>query len=140
MFEDYHIEQIRLLPMGQKPESGFPTEEAAREFLAGEFSEDGVYVYEKKGLNIRDQDALILFQYDGGIIGYGVFQSRNYEEGYQQFYPESVHNTERISSVELKAVCPEFNCFGQGMTKLDIESLAPLSVLLKVKQAVYDAG
>lgn len=140
MFGDYQIQQIRLLPMSRKDEFGCPTEEAARAFLAGELSEDGVYVYEQKGLNIKDQDALILFQYNGGVIGYGVFRFRNYAEGYQQFYPESVHNTERISSVELKAVCPDFNRFGQDMKKLDIACLEPLSVLLKVKQAVYDAG
>lgn len=138
MLEKYNIEQICLLPMGQDENIGFSSEEEVRDFFDNDLSENGIYYYGKRGLDIYNQDTLILFQYNGFIIGYGVLKTRNYEKGYYQFYPESIHNIEKISSVEFKAVNPDFKKFGQGMASVCIEFLEPISVLLKIKQAVFD--
>lgn len=139
MFEKYNITQIRFLPMNNENDDyGFTSEESVRDFFSNELVKDGKYYYGAKGLDIYDQDALILFQYGAHIVAYGVFMTRDYDNGYYQFYKESIHNIEKISSVEFKAVNPDFKRFGNYMGDVKIELLEPITVLLKVKQMVFE--
>lgn len=139
MFEGYNITQIRFLPMNNENDDyGFTSEKSVREFFSKELVKDGKYYYGAKGLNIYDQDALILFQYNANIIAYGVLMTRNYDDGYYQFYKESIHNVEKISSAEFKAVNPDFKRFGNYMGDVNIELLEPISTLLKNKQEVFE--
>ena len=117
-----NIQEIRLLPMDKNEE--FPEEEEVREYLAVKLpeEEDGKYYYRERGIIIENYNALILFQYDASIIGYGVLtgveklneQGEVHTEqvsekmvpynGYYQFIPSSIHNIEEISRDELQKI------------------------------------
>lgn len=99
-------------------------------------TEEGRYYYVERGINLYDTDALILFQFNAEIVGYGIFKDRKYDERYFQFYPESIHNIEEISAEELRSVYPPL----KGLTRTQIiplDYLKPISLLLKRKQKSY---
>lgn len=146
MFENYNIKEIRCLPMDSKYE--FLDEKEVREFFStGLEQQNGRYYYHQNGINLEDTDALVLFQYMGSIVAYGIFKTRIKDKlisevhgieitynGYNQFDTQSVHNIEKISSEEFKALNPGFKRFSQSMQKVNIKLLEPLSILLQEKE------
>ena len=150
MFTGYAIQEIRLLPMDDKIE--FLTWKSVRDFLAaGLASQDWEYWYHERGINLKDTDAVVLFQYKASIVGYGVFRTRvktgPYPEmvngqlltyhGYNKFYPNSVENIEPITASEFAQIVPKFRKFCQSMQKIDLSHLAEISKLLEYKQSIF---
>ncbi|MEZ3423936.1 MAG: hypothetical protein K1W39_09505 [Lachnospiraceae bacterium] len=151
MFDSYDIKEIRCLPMDSQDE--FINEDEVREFFdTGLAEEEGRYYYHQNGINLKNTDALVLFQYNGNIVAYGIFKTREKEvltaevhgkqityNGYNLFDTESVHNIEKISSEEFRALNPAFKRFSQSMQKTDINLLKPLSILLEKKRKAFDS-
>ena len=50
---------------------------------------------------------------------------------------KSIHNIEKISSEEFKALNPAFKRFSQSMQKTDIKLLKPLLILLEKKRKAF---
>ncbi len=63
MFDSYDIKEIRCLPMDSQDE--FINEDEVREFFdTGLAEEEGRYYYHQNGINLKNTDALVLFQYN----------------------------------------------------------------------------
>lgn len=139
MFENYKIKRIQLLPMSDKEnDNGFEDENEVRDFLDRELAEnDGVYGYNEKGIDLEDTDALILFQFQNNIVGYGVYQTRNREERYYKFYADTIYNTEKISADELGKIIPEFTHFSRVKQIIDMQYFDVISLLLQKKKNTF---
>ncbi len=98
------------------------------------FKEQGID--SERGNDLYDTDALILFQYGGKILGFGIVQDRNSDDRYFQFYPESIHNVEQISADELRSVYPSFKRFVR-MKKIPLKYLKSITLLLEKKQKSF---
>ena len=136
MFREYDIKEIRILPMcnTEQKEYGFENDDEVRNYLSEELplTETGKYYYNERGIDLYDTDALILFQYGGRILGFGIFNDRNCDDRYFQFYPESIHNVEEISADELRSIYPSFKRFVR-MKKIPLEYLKSIALLLEKK-------
>ena len=145
----YHIGEIRILPMDKTEE--FKTEKEARDFLATELIErDGKYYYRERGLDVRNPYALILFQYDASIIGYGILKDSkadgdtgtidgkiiNYE-GYFQFFTVSIHNVEKITLNEIQQIDGHIEQFTNAKHHIDIKYYDAIYNLLLKKQSMF---
>lgn len=147
MLEKYDIKEIRFLPMDNKVE--FRDEEAVRAYLEKKLPVDneGKYYYHQRGIDLKNVDTLVLFQYNSSLIGYGVFKTRDFEKdvngkkikelGYNEFYVDSIYNIEKISSEEFKMVVPTFKRFSQSMQKIDIKFLESISNLIEKKRKAF---
>ena len=148
MLEGYDIGQIRFLPMDSKVE--FKAEEDVRNFLEKGLAEmDGEYYYRTQAMLSVDADTLVLFQYKGGIVGYGIFEERvdlpepvideglEYN-GYYNFYIESIHNITKISAKEFSKINPDFKRFGNYIGNMKLEYLDELLLLLQIKQKDFE--
>ncbi len=150
MFNNYNIKEIRCLPMDSQYE--FINEDEVREFFnTGLAEQGGRYYYQQRGINLKDTKALVLFQYNGNIVAYGIFITREKEvvtgeshgkqityNGYNLFDIESIHNIEKISSEEFRVLNPAFKRFSQSMQKTDIKLLNPLLRLLEKKRKAFE--
>ena len=144
MFRTYDIKEIRILPMcntQQQKEYGFENDDEVRDYLSEGLpsTEKGKYYYKERGIDLYDTDALILFQYGGRILGYGIYKDRNCDDRYFQFYPESIHNVEEISADEVRSVYPSFKRFVR-MQKIPLDYLEAITPLLKRKQKLFVAS
>lgn len=145
----YHVGEIRILPMDKTEE--FKTEKAAREFLATKLieKEDGKYYYRERGLDVGNPYALILFQYDASIIGYGILKDNvaegrtepidgkivNYK-GYFQFFTVSIHNVEKITLKEIQQIDGHIE-FTNAKHHIDIKNYDAIYKLLLEKQSEF---
>ena len=139
MFENYKIERIQLLPMSDKEnDNGFEDEHEVRDFLDSELAEnDGIYGYNERGIDLEDTDALILFQFQNNIVGYGIYQTRNREEKYYKFYTDTIYNTEKISANELRKIIPEFTHFSRVKQIINMQYFDVISLLLQKKKNTF---
>ena len=145
----YNIQDIRLLPMDQKEE--FKTEEDVRKFLAVDLIQsDGIYYYRERGIVVENSYALILFQYDASIIGYGILKDVVKDEctdvidgktikykGYLQFFTMSVHNVARITLAEISQISKNIKGFSQSKQFIDIRHYNQVYKLLLRKQTEF---
>lgn len=140
MFKEYNIQKIYTLPMCNKKQKsfGFENIEEVRFYLDEElpFTEKGKYYYNERGINLYDTDALILFQYGGKILGYGIFKDRNCDDKYYQFYPKSIYNIDEISAEEFRSAYPSLRKFTR-MKIIPLDYLKQISLLLKRKRKTY---
>ena len=140
MFKEYDIKKIYILAMCNRKQKSFGFEDIneVRDYLDEELplTKEGRYYYNERGIDLYDTDALILFQYEGKILGYGIFMDRNCDDRYFQFYPESIHNIEEISAEEFRSVYPSLKKFTR-MKKISLDYLKPISLLLKRKRKSY---
>lgn len=142
----YHIGEIRILPMDKTEE--FKTEKEARDYLTTELIEkDGKYYYRERGLDVYNPYALILFQYDASIIGYGILKDSeadgctgridgkiiNYK-GYFQFFTVSIHNVEKITLNEIRQIDGHIEQFTNAKHHIDIKYYDAIYALLLKKQ------
>lgn len=146
----YNIQEIRILPMDNKEE--FRTEEDARKFLSTELIQfDGKYYYRKHGLIIKSEYALILFQYNNSIIGYGILHSIEKDEiigivngeeveyrGYLQFFAMSIHNISNITLVEIQEIDKNITRFSNSKWHIKIEHYHKIYDMLLQKQIDYE--
>jgi len=143
MFRAYDIKEIYILPMCDKKQKtyGFMNDDEVRDYLSEELplTKKGKYYYNEIGIDLYDTDALILFQYHAKILGYGVYNDRNCDDRYFQFYPNSIHNVKAISAEELRAIYPDFKEFTR-MKKIPLSFLESISHLLKRKQKLFEAS
>ena len=139
MFENYKIERIQLLPMSDKEyNNGFKDEEEVQDFLERELiEEDGRYIYNKKGIALENTDALILFQFQNNILGYGIYQTRNRKEKYYKFYADTIYNIEKITANEFKKIVPVFKKSSNVKQIIDMEYFNTISLLLQKKKNVF---
>lgn len=139
MFEKYKIKRIQLLPMSDREDdNGFENENEVRDFLDRELAEnDGIYGYNERGIDLEDTDALILFQFQNNIVGYGVYQTRNREEKYYKFYADTIYNTEKITADELGKIIPEFTHFSRVKQIIDMQYIDEISLLLQKKKNTF---
>lgn len=142
MFRTYDIKEIRILPMCNEKQKdyGFVDDDHVRNYLSEKLplTEEGKYYYNERGIDLYDTNALILFQYNGKIMGYGIYKDRNCDGRYFQFYPDSIHNIEVISAEELRSVYPSFKGFTR-MQKIPLDFLKPITFLLEKKQKLFVA-
>lgn len=145
----YHIQEIRLLPMDKEEE--FKTEADVRKFLAADLIQrDGKYYYRERGIIVENGYALILFQYDGAVIGYGVLKDVVKDEctdvidgktieykGYLQFFTISVHNVEKITLAEITKISNNIKKFSQSKQFIEMERFDQVYSLLRKKQIEY---
>lgn len=139
MFENYKIKRIQLLPMSDREyDNGFEDENEVRDFLDRELAEnDGIYGYNKRGIDLEDTDALILFQFRNNIVGYGVYQTRNREEKYYKFYADTIYNTEKITADELGKIIPKFTHFSRVKQIIDMQYIDEILLLLQKKKNTF---
>lgn len=145
----YGIQEIRILPMDKKEE--FKTENDVRKFLSTELIEgDGKYYYRKRGINIENRCALILFQYNKSIIGYGILHSVEKDEltgeingkavvyhGYLQFLTMSIHNISNIALEEIQEIDENITHFSNPKWYIGIEHYDKIYALLLQKQIEF---
>ena len=81
---------IRILPMGKRWEAdenrpGFFDGEAVREFLSQTLTYDyeGEYMYPPNQISLDEEDVLILFRYDGILVGSAIMM---YNEKFDEAY------------------------------------------------------
>lgn len=146
----YNIQEIRLLPMDKTEE--FKTETATRKFLATELVQrDGKYYYREYGIRVENGYALILFQYNAKIIGYGILKDvvkmgRTGEidgktiqyNGYFQFFTVSIHNVADITSDELQQIDNKITEFSQAKRFIDMKYYDQIYNLLLQKQIEFE--
>ena len=133
------IPEIRLLPMGKEE---FLTMEEAIKFLTKTMPNRGnTFYYKRHNMNTQ-YNALILFQYDARIIGYGFYEYERKEEadgykGYYKFINNSIKVLNKfITNTEMKK---NFNIkLGQGSTKIALNYLPKLYELLTIEDEVGD--
>ena len=145
----YGIQEIRILPMDKKEE--FKTEEDARRFLSTDLIEnDGVYYYRERGLDIKNEYALVLFQYNTSIIGYGILHSIEKDEitsevngktvqynGYFQFMTMTIHNVSNITLEEIQKIDKNITHFSNPKWHIGIEHYQKIYDLLIQKQVEF---
>ena len=145
----YNIQEIRILPMDKKEE--FPTLEEARMFLAVELIQrDGKYYYRERGMSIKGDHALILFQYGTSIIGYGILEDVIPDictdtingktvryNGYFQFLTMSIHNISSISLNEVQQIDEKITHLSNPKWHIGMEHYDDIYHLLLQKQAEF---
>ena len=146
-----NINEIRILPMSNKDYES-KTEYDARKFLSTALIErDGKYYYKSRAINIKDKYALILFQYNNTIIGYGVLEDivRNPitemadnktigYNGYLQFLTITIHNIHNIALQEIQAIDNAITSFSNAKQQIDIKYYYKIYELLLQKQLKYN--
>lgn len=149
MTNPYNIGEIRILPMDKKEE--FKTEEEVREFLSVELiKRDGKYYFRERGMDIKDGYALVLFQYDAAIIGYGILKDVESDictdvvdgktiqyNGYFQFLTMSIHNISRVALREVQQIEERITHFSNPKWRIGMEHFDEIYRLLLQKQAEF---
>lgn len=151
MANQYNIQEIRILPMDKIKE--FKTEKNAREYLATELIDlDGKYSYKERGIVIKNPYALVLFQYDSSIIGYGILNSVEEKKhpgktgageecqynGYYNFFAISIHNISTTKLKELQNIGINIESFSQAKRFIEITHFDEIYKLLRKKQVKYE--
>lgn len=151
MANQYNIQEIRLLPMDKTEE--FKTVEDARDYLATELIIlDGKYSYRERGIVIENPYALVLFQYDNSIIGYGIL--KNVEKythlgktkygkelqynGYLNLFAVSIHNITAIKLDEIRKIDKNIKSFSNVKQFIKIEHYDEIYKLLLQKQIEFE--
>lgn len=124
----------------------FPTEAEVRDFFVHRLPliQKGAYYYQKNGLDIKNKEALDLFQYDGNLIGSGIFYKKEkfltpkeddgfVYHGINFFYPDSITDTNHINKFEYRQIDSSFKYFCQSMRKTDVKYLSDVIRLLNKK-------
>ena len=137
---DNCIPEIRCLPMGVEE---FPTIDDCIDFLTREMPERGNTFYFKKHNLITFYNALILFQYNGMIIGYGFYESESISKfndynGYYKFVDNSIYILDEF--IPNSVMDSEYNArLGQGTIHIGMSYLTPLLYRMGViSNDVYD--
>ena len=139
-YKGYSVNEIRFLPMGKNV---FDTFEEVSHFILNTLPKrGGTYYYKKSKMNCA-ASTLVLFQYDGQLIGSAIYLATVQLEipllmddghlynGYYQFAPESIQLfTEPIYASDFKNIDPSFTRFGQGAKIIDLEYLNPIINLI----------
>lgn len=140
-YKGYTINEVRFLPMGK---SIFKTFEEASIFISDTLPNiDGVYYYKKSKMNCA-KNTLVLFQYDGKLIGSAIYLATvklessllmsdgHYYNGYYQFASESIQLfKEPIYDSDYKLIDPSFTGFGQGAKIVPLEYLSVIINLIE---------
>lgn len=151
MANQYNIQEIRILPMDKTEE--FETKKDAREYLATKLIRlDGKYSYRKRSVDIKNPYALVLFQYNNSIIGYGILKSveenkhlgetGSCEEcqynGYLNFFAITIHNIDPIKYQEIHDIDEAVIPFSNAKQFIDITYFDEIYKLLRQKQVEYE--
>lgn len=133
------ISEIRFLPMST---SVFTNYDAAREFLLYEMPARGnTYYYMKSHMDCK-KDSLVLFQFEGRLIGYAIFEKVErfkepiYEggaeyQGYYQFKDDSTVVLKTPITAEMfRGIDSEFNGFNQSHQRKPVGLLPSLLELI----------
>lgn len=137
MFEKYDIKEIRILTTSSELEFG--TEEEIREYLGYTLpkAEEGRYWYRERGIDVKDKDILVIFWYRNKGIGCGILYGRDKEEGFLNFYPETVFNINDITEDEIHLFSDIPITVKQGSPKVDIRALKDILNLIYEKWKGY---
>lgn len=137
MFEKYDIKEIRILTTSSELE--FSTEKGIREYLGYTLPkvEEGRYGYRRNGIDVNNEEILVIFWYRGKGIGCGILYNRNKEEGFLSFYPETVFNISDITEDEIHCFSDIPTKVKQGSPKVDIKALKDILNLIYEKWKDY---
>lgn len=137
MFEKYDIKEIRILTTSSELE--FSTEEGIREYLGYTLPkvEEGRYGYRRNGIDVNNEEILVIFWYRGKGIGCGILYGRDKEEGFLSFYPETVFNISDITEDEIHCFSDIPTKVKQGSPKVDIKALKDILNLIYEKWKDY---
>lgn len=137
MFEKYDIKEIRILTTSSELE--FSTEEGIREYLGYTLPkvEEGRYEYRRNGIDVNNEEILVIFWYRGKGIGCGILHDRDKEEGFLSFYPETVFNISDITEDEIHCFSNIPTKVKQGSPKVDIKALNNILNLIYEKWKDY---
>lgn len=148
--EDEIIPEIRALPLGKNE---FENIEDCIQFLTKEMPARGNTFYYRTHNMVTTSGSLILFQYDGKIIGYGFFENEIklskekehdkliLDEGYNGYYQFKKDSIQILSSpITNKEMQAYFNIsLGQGTTKISINYLPKLMELFNIKSEYIES-
>ena len=137
MFEKYNIGEIRILTTSSELE--FNTEAEIREYLRYTLpkEEEGKYWYRERGIDVNDKEILVIFWYRNKGIGCGILHSRDKEEGFLRFYPETIFNISSITEDEIHRFSEIPVKVKQGSPKVDIAALNDILNLIYEKWRSY---
>lgn len=137
MFEKYNIKEIRILTTSSELE--FSTEEGIREYLGYTLPkvDEGRYGYRRNGIDVNNEEILVIFWYRGKGIGCGILHGRDKEEGFLSFYPETVFNISDITEDEIHCFSDIPTKVKQGSPKVDIKALNDILNLIYEKWKDY---
>lgn len=157
LIKEYEVHEIRVLPMDKKIE--FVNKDQVENFFIVDLIADGKFYYQKRGIRVRKQHALILFQYDNEIVAYAVLEEaislkeigehpytaivngqRIKYYGYYQFYDDSIQAIQGITSEELRNTVDGFKRFSQSKQFIRIKYIKEICKLLYRKQVAFERG
>ncbi len=144
MFEKYDINEIRIIVTSSELE--FENEDEIRQFLKYTLpkEQEGEYWYRERGIDVDNEDILVLFWYKNKAIGCGILHDRiKFEEkndvyrGIMRFYPETIYNISEITEEEIHSFSDMPKQVLQGFPKIDIRALEDILNLIYEKWRKY---
>lgn len=142
MFEKYDIKEIRILTTSSELE--FNTEKEIRKYLGYTLPkvEEGKYWYRERGIDVENEDILVIFWYRNKGIGCGILHNRTKEKngdsrGFLSFYPETIFNIDGITEDEIHCFSDMPKQVLQGSPKIDMKALDKILNLIYEKWRKY---